>query len=229
MENKTIQAVIFGATGLAGSSVLEECLKHPKVTRITVVTRKSTGMVHDKLTEILHTDFMDFSSIADSLKGHNACFYCLGVSQTKVRDEKSYHRMTYDFTFSAAETLTRIESDQAKNNLVFCFLSGFGSDPTLKSRYMWARIKGKAERDLAQVPFKRLYLFRPGLIQPSHGKKHSLFMTRLTALFYPVLYRCFPSFITSSEEFGLAMINAALFQPSMKIFENKDIREISKN
>ena len=43
MTNQTIQAVLFGATGLAGSSVLDECIKHPKVTEITVVARKSTG------------------------------------------------------------------------------------------------------------------------------------------------------------------------------------------
>jgi len=58
MHNKTIQAVIFGATGLAGSSVLDECLKPPKVTKVTVVSRKSTGKTHEKLK---HQNFLDYS------------------------------------------------------------------------------------------------------------------------------------------------------------------------
>lgn len=223
MDNKTIQAVIFGATGLAGSSVLDECLKHPRVTKVTVVSRKSTGKTHEKLKEIIHQNFLDYSSIENNLGGHNACFYCLGVSQTKVRDEKKYHEMTYDFTITAATALAKVNE-----KLAFCFLSGAGTDPTMKSRFMWARIKGKAERDLESIPLKKLYIFRPGLIQPICGKKHSLTITRIISPFYPVLYKLFPSFITNTEEFGLAMINAALIGSTNKVFENRDIREMAK-
>jgi Iap family predicted aminopeptidase len=37
-----------------------------------------------------------------------------------------------------------------------------------------------------------------------------------------------PSFITNTEEFGLAMINAALFGSTNKVFENRDIRKMAK-
>jgi N-acetyl-gamma-glutamylphosphate reductase len=74
MATKTIQAVIFGATGLAGSGVLDECIKHPGVTRVTIVSRRSSGKEHDKLSEIIHQNFLDYSSIENSLDGHNACF-----------------------------------------------------------------------------------------------------------------------------------------------------------
>ncbi len=223
MDNKTIRAVIFGATGLAGSSVLDECLKHPRVTKVTVVSRRSTAKKHDKLKEIIHQNFLDYSSIENSLSGHNACFYCLGVSQTKVRDEKKYHEMTYDFTITAATALAKVNEE-----LTFCFLSGAGTDPTMKSRFMWARIKGKAEKDLESIPLKNLFIFRPGLIQPVYGKEHSLMITRIISPFYPVLYKLFPSFITNTEEFGLAMINAALFGSTNKVFENRDIRKMAK-
>ncbi len=221
MAGKTIQAVIFGSTGLAGSSVLESSIKHPGVTKITTVTRTSTGKTHSKLNEIIHENFLDFASIKDNLKGHNACFYCLGVSQTKIRDEAKYHKMTYDFAISAAKALTQVNEE-----LTFCFLSGVGTDTAMKSRFMWARIKGKTERDLQLFPFKNLYLFRPGIIQPMGDKKHSLRITRITGLIYPILYKLLPSVMTNTDEFGLAMINAALYGPSKNILENKDIREI---
>jgi hypothetical protein len=168
------------------------------VTKVTVVSRRSTGKSHDKLKEIIHRNFLDYSAIENSLRGHNACFYCLGVSQTKVRDEKKYHEMTYDFTIAAAKTLSEVNAE-----LTFCFLSGAGTDPEMKSRFMWARIKGKAERDLESIPFKNLYIFRPGIIQPIFGKTHSLTITRIISPFYPVLYKLFPSFITNTEEFKI--------------------------
>ena len=223
MDNKTIQAVIFGATGLAGSSVLDAWIRHARVDKVTVVSRRSTGKDHDKLKEIIHQNFLDYSSIEDFLIEHNTCFYCLGVSQTKIRDENRYHEMTYDFTIAAAETLTKLNEE-----LTFCFLSGAGTDPTMKSRFMWARIKGKAERDLALIPLKKLYVFRPGIIQPIRGKKHSLTMTRIISPFYPIFYKLFPSFMTNTEEFGLAMINAVLFGSTNKILENRDIREMAR-
>ncbi len=221
VAEKTIQAVIFGSTGLAGSSVLDSCMKHPGVTKITTVTRTSTGKKHDKLKEIIHENFLDYSSIKDNLKGHNACFYCLGISQTKIRDEAKYHEMTYDFAIAAAKVLTQVNDE-----FIFCFLSGMGTDPTMKSRFMWARIKGKTERDLQSFPFKKLYIFRPGLIQPIGDKKHSLTTTRITGLIYPILHKLLPSVMTNTDEFGLAMINAALYGSNKSILENKDIREI---
>jgi hypothetical protein len=36
---------------------------------------------------------------------------------------------------------------------------------------MWARVKGKTENALLRLPFKRAYMFRPGLIQPVHGAR----------------------------------------------------------
>ena len=50
MENKQINPIIFGATGLAGSGVFYECLKHPDVGSILVISRRSTEIKHEKLT-----------------------------------------------------------------------------------------------------------------------------------------------------------------------------------
>lgn len=60
--DKKIRAVIFGASGLVGSGVLKSCLDHPKVEKITSIARKSTGTKHEKLTEIIHNNFLDFQA-----------------------------------------------------------------------------------------------------------------------------------------------------------------------
>jgi putative NADH-flavin reductase len=66
-----IKAIITGATGMVGEGVLQECLIHPEVEKILVINRKTCGITHPKLIEILHADFLDLSPVADLLKDYN--------------------------------------------------------------------------------------------------------------------------------------------------------------
>ena len=72
-----INAIITGTTGMVGKAVLIESLNHPSVKLILVINRKSIGLKHPKLKEIIHADFFDLSPIKQELKGYNACFFCL--------------------------------------------------------------------------------------------------------------------------------------------------------
>lgn len=219
-----MRVIIFGATGRAGSGVLETCLEHPEITSITSVARRSTGIEHPKLTEIIHDDFLDYSAIKRELGGHDAGFWCLGVSSMTVRDQETYSLITYDYTMAAAEVLAELNP-----GLVFCFLTGLGTEPTMKSRFMWARVKGKAETALESIFPGKAYMFRPGFIFPVGGSRRYQVITRILGPVYPVLYKLFPGLVTNTREFGLAMINAALFKPDKRVFENRDIRKIAKS
>ncbi len=123
----TINAILFGATGMIGKGVLLECLEHPNVSKILTIGRRSCGTAHPKLNEILHTDFLNYSTIEEKLSGFNACFFCLGVPSSGMT-EKNYHLITHDYAVKAAEVLS------AKNpDMTFCFISGAGTDETGKS------------------------------------------------------------------------------------------------
>ena len=213
-----ISVIITGPTGSAGSGVLQACLDHPSVGKVSVLTRKSTGKEHEKLLEIIHDDFLDYSGIEEKLAGHDACYWCLGVSQMKVKKEEDYHRITYDFTIEAAKVLERLNPGMA-----FCFLSGMGTDETQKSRMMWARIKGKTEKDLGDFNF-RLYNFRPGFIHPVKGHKSS---SVLGNILYPFI-RNSARMCVEADEFGRAMINATLSGYEKLTLENPAIRELAR-
>ena len=49
---------------MVGEGVLHECLLHPDVEEVLVVGRRTAGVTHPKLKEIIHTDFFDLSAIA---------------------------------------------------------------------------------------------------------------------------------------------------------------------
>ena len=72
--------------------------------------------------------------------------------------------MIYDLTISAARTLAKLNP-----TMTFIYVSGAGTDSAERGRIMWARVKGKTENVLLQMPFKAAYMFRPGYIQPLHG------------------------------------------------------------
>jgi nucleoside-diphosphate-sugar epimerase len=99
-----MKVILFGATGMIGQGVLRECLLDASVERVLVVGRASTGQTQEKLRELIHANFFDFSSVAAELSGDDACFFCLGVSSAGMTEE-AYQRVTYDITMAAAQTL----------------------------------------------------------------------------------------------------------------------------
>ncbi len=217
-----IKAVITGATGMVGEGVLHECLLHPAVESILVMNRKSCGVSHPKLTEIIHSDFFDLSTIDSQLSGYNACFFCAGVSSVGMK-EPEYTKVTYDLTLSFAKTLSKLNPD-----MTFCYVSGTGTDGTEKGRMMWARVKGKTENDLMKLPFRAAYNFRPPFMLPTKGLKNALPYYKYVTWLYPVCRPLFPSYFITLKELGLAMVNSVLYGFEKKILEAMDIVRLAK-
>src|SRR5674476_292439 len=103
----TIKAIIFGATGMVGEGVLLRALVHRDVESVLVIGRRSCGIRHNKLKEVIHNDFYNYKAIEEHLKGYNACFFCLGVSSLGM-NEMDYYRLTYGITISAASVLSKL-------------------------------------------------------------------------------------------------------------------------
>ncbi len=217
-----IKAIVTGATGMVGEGVLHECLLHPDVEQVLVINRKPCGVSHPKLKEIIHSNFHDLSAIESQLQGYNACFFCLGVSSIGLKEDQ-YHRLTYDLTIHVAETLSKLNKD-----MTFCYVSGAATDSTEKGKSMWARVKGKTENKLLQMPFKKAYMFRPGYMQPTKGLKNTLKFYAYISWMYPMMRALFPGAASTLKEVGIAMIHAVTKGYEKSILEVKDIVALAK-
>lgn len=217
-----IKAILTGATGMVGEGVLHECLHHPDIEEVLVLTRKSTGYSHPKLKELIHADFYNITSIQQQLKGYNACFFCLGVSSVGMNEDEFYQK-TYVLTMHVATILA-----QQNPEMAFCYISGANTDSTEKGKTMWARVKGKTENDLMKLPFKKVYNFRPGIISPTKGLKNTLNFYKWLGWLLPVIRLTMPNFISSLKELGIAMINASRIGYEKQILEVKDIKELGR-
>jgi hypothetical protein len=217
-----IKAIIFGATGMVGEGVLLKTLGHKDVKSVLVIGRRPCMRTHDKLKELIHHNFYDYSAIEERLKGYNACFFCLGVSSLGM-NERDYTRITYNLTMQAATTLAKLNPE-----MTFCYVSGTGTDSTEHGKMMWARVKGKTENNLKKLLFKSVYLFRPGLMKPLEGQNNVKPIFKAAGLLYPLLKFLSPGNVCTLEDVGLAMINAVEVGYQKQILENMDITQLAK-
>lgn len=219
MENTVIKvrAIITGATGMVGEGVMHECLIDPAVEAVLVINRRPGGIIHPKLTEIIHTDFYDVSDIQDQLTGYNACYFCLGVTSLG-KNEEEYFKLTHTLTLNFAQTLSKLNTD-----MTFCYVSGANTDSTEKGKTMWARVKGKTENDLMKLPFKQVFAFRPGYMQPTKGLKRTLKPYKYLSWMYPLFKLLFPNGICTLKDVGRAMIHTVTRGYDKNILEVKDI------
>lgn len=217
-----LNVIITGATGMVGEGVLHECLLHPNVNQVLVINRKPCGVQHPRLTEIIHGNFLDITPIQNKLVGYNACFFCLGVSSVGM-GESTYRQLTYDLTLHVATILAAQNPD-----MTFCYVSGSGTDSTEKGKSMWARVKGKTENDLLKLPFKKVYLFRPGYMHPTPGLKNVLKGYKALAWMYPMLKWLFPNFVSTLKDVGQVMIHCAQHAEEASVLEVADINRLAQ-
>jgi len=202
-----MKVLIFGATGMVGQGVLRESLLAPDISAVVTVVRTPSGAHHAKLSELRHEDFFDYTAVEANLTGFDACFFCIGTTAAG-KTEAEYTRMTYDLTLAAATTLVRLNP-----RMTFVYVSGAGADSSEKGSVMWARVRGRLENALLRLPFKAVYVLRPGIMQPLHGARSKTDSYRvLYALMTPVLpllRAMFPKSVVTTESLGQAMLEVA--------------------
>jgi uncharacterized protein YbjT (DUF2867 family) len=217
---------IVGATGMVGGYTLRYALDHPAVGTVMAIGRRTLGIQHPKLREVLHRDFADCSALADALSGQDAAVFCLGAYTGAVPDAE-LRKVTADYTIEFARVL-RISSPAA----AFSFLSGSGADPTGQSRLAFARYKGEAEKALLAAGFPRVYIFRPAYIYPVEPRKEPNFSYRLLRAIYPAFRVLLPNQVIRADDLARAMVDAIVCrtgEPGGLVFENRDIRAMVRS
>ncbi len=215
--------VVVGATGMVGGYALRRALDHPGVGRVTAIGRRTLGLSHPRLDEVLHQDFADCSSLAGTLSGQDAVIFCLGTYTGSV-SEAELRTITVDYTVEFARVLRGSSPGAA-----FSFLSGNGADPTGRSRMAFARDKGEAETALRAAGFPHVYIFRPAYIYPVQPRKEPNLSYRLLRAIYPAFRLLFPGQVIPADDLGRAMVDVAVRaagETGSLVFENRDIRAL---
>jgi uncharacterized protein YbjT (DUF2867 family) len=212
-----MRILIFGATGLAGSGVMRACLAAPDVTEVRSVSRKPSGVTHPKLRETRHGNYLDYTSIADVFDAVDACFFCLGLSVQQAPIEADYRRIHLEFPVAAAKMLR-----ERSPNAQFHYLSGGRAG--VDSRWMWARVKGEAERELMRD--YQATCWRPAMIGGTPTASTAMWLKVLRPIMTPI-FRPFKGMYIESDDIGRAMLEGTRQNVGARIFENAEIRDLA--
>ena len=211
--------LIAGASGMIGQLVLQNCLNDSTVNKVTSITRKPSGIKHERLIEVLHGDFLDFSKVKDHFKNQDCCFYCVGVYTGQVPTDE-FRKITIGFTKAFADQLKRNSPEVS-----FSFLSGAGADSSETSRILFAKEKGIAENYLLSLNFRQLSIFRPAYIYPVAPRIEPNFGYKVMRLLYKPLSIVYPNGTVTSVKLASKMTEVGLYGSTQIIYENRDIRQ----
>lgn len=218
-----MKVILFGASGMVGTGVLREALKAPSVEAVLVVGRRSCGIEHAKLRELLLPDLFEFSAVENQLVGYDACIWAVGISSVGLKED-AYARVTEELTLAWARTLLRLNPDLSFN---YCSAGGAGG------RSMWARVRQRVEGALKAMPFRHAGAVRPGFIRPGPGIRSrtpayqaGIVLMKPLFLFIPFLVRVFPFLFTTSEILGRAMLRVVEGKADWFILESSDINRL---
>lgn len=215
-----MKLILLGATGMVGKGALREALADAQVAEVLVVGRRACGETHPKLRELVIPDLFDLAPHEAALTGYDACLWAIGVTSVG-KSEAEYARVTEELTLLWARTLLRLNPVFS-----FCYCSAMGAGASS----MWARVRQRVEAGLKALPFKHAGCVRPGFIRPGRGiwsqvKAYNVGIFLLTPLF-PLILKVFPSWATTSERLGRAMLRVAQGKADVYILESGDINRV---
>lgn len=216
-----MKLVLFGASGLVGSSVLREALQDPDVQSVLSIGRRPTGVQHPKLAELLLDDLFAIPPVEGKLLGHDAAIWAIGVSSVGL-DEAAYAKVTEELTLLWARALLRLNPGMS-----FCYCSAAGAG----GRSMWARVRQRVEGALQAMPFRHVGCVRPAFIEPVPGtgsrtRGYQLGIVLMRPLF-PLLRR-FPKVATRAETLARAMLQVVKGKADRFILESADINRLGR-
>ena len=215
-------AILFGASGLVGSHLLNKLVGSNNYSKIKLFVR-STIARNDPKIEIIQTDFKNLENHREDIKG-NDCFFCIGTTKKNSPDKNEYKRVELEVPKQIAQI--------AKSNLVnsFVFVSSGYADPKSSGDYL--KFKGEVEKELKRLNFPKLGILRPSFIlgdrkEKRVGEKIGIFIFKLLSpLFMGPLKKMKP---INSLTVAKAMLNVCSKEHRQVVFESNEIVDLSKN
>ena len=212
-------ALLFGASGLVGSHLLNQLIKDTNYSKIKLFVRSVTEIIDPKV-EIIKTDFNNLQNYKEDVKGDD-CFFCIGTTKQNSSNKDEYRRVELDIPKEIAKI--------AKLNLVnsFIFVSAIYANHNSSGDYV--RFKGLVEEELKRLNFPKLALMRPSFLMGDRkekrvGEKIGIFVFKLLS---PLLLGPFKKMRPiNAETVAKAMIRAANENLEKNILESNEIAEL---
>ena len=215
-----MKAIIVGASGAIGNSLLKQLLADATYSEVLVLVRKDLGIQHPKLKQLI-LNFDNINKYAAEITG-DVVFSCLGTTKSQTPDEVEYKKIDYQYPLDVAWIA---QTNGAKS---YHLISSIGADQNSSTFY--TRTKGEVERDLKAVPFESIHIYRPSLLEGERKQKRTLEKISIAVmhLMNPLLFGRLKKYRSIKvETVARAMIkNATTTAKGVFVYESDHIQKI---
>jgi uncharacterized protein YbjT (DUF2867 family) len=149
MNTKT--ALVIGATGATGTSLVKQLLENEHYSHVHVFARKEASLSHAKL----RWHVVDFNALDDwkaQLKG-DVLFSAMGTTLKLAGSKDAQFKIDYTYQHDVAKA--------AAENGVPSLLLVSSTGSSSKSPFFYAKIKGQLEDAVSKMNFKQVHIFQP--------------------------------------------------------------------
>jgi uncharacterized protein YbjT (DUF2867 family) len=154
-------ALVIGATGMVGSSLVNQLLSDDYFSKLIIFTRRSLRQPHPKLQEHI-IDFDATESWQGLVKG-DVLFSCLGTTLKTAGSKEVQYKIDYTYQYNFARA--------AQQNGVthYVLISAAYSSP--HSKIFYSRMKGELDVAVQHLNFPRLTILKPGQLTGDRKEK----------------------------------------------------------
>ena len=212
-------AVVFGATGLVGSHLLQHLLNDQAYTRVIAVSRRNIGFKHAKIQTVI-TELTSIDRVGEELWG-DCYFCCVGSTFKQTPNRSAYYAVDHDYPVKAAKI------GKVLGVKTFILISAVGANQLSGNFYI--KMKGETERDVAMSGIAHIGIFRPSLL--TGNRQTPRLIERMSALLMKVInpilqgassrFRSIPA-----NQLAKAMVAASHHtHPGVTIYNWRDIKK----
>lgn len=154
-------AIIAGASGLIGKELVQKLINSDQYRLIYVLSRKKSGLVNDKIRELV----IDFENIGQ-LKFDEPIddvFCTLGTTMKQAGSRENFMKVDYEYIVALANLGKRSGASK------FLVISAMGANS--KSAVFYNKVKGMTEDALKNIGFNQLIILRPSLLLGARAEK----------------------------------------------------------
>ena len=146
-------AIVVGATGLTGSSLVEQLCENDEYVSVTVIARRKPTFTHPKL----EVKIRDFNRLEEKdIEFAHELYCCLGTTIKKAGSREVFEKVDFEYPLAIASL--------AKKRGIphFLVITAMGANES--SPFYYNRVKGKLEHDLMELGLQQLSIIRPSLL-----------------------------------------------------------------
>ncbi|MBE0572117.1 MAG: NAD-dependent epimerase/dehydratase family protein [Ignavibacteriaceae bacterium] len=215
-------AVVIGASGLIGKSLVKKLLEDNRYNSVKVFVRRTINISNLKLEEHI-VDFDKITGWKSKITG-DELYSAMGTTIKKAGSKEAQYKIdvTYQYEFAKAAAENEIKS--------YFLVSSSGANVNSKLYYM--KIKGELEEKVKLLPFNKIRIFRPSLLvgerdEKRFGEKAAERLLKIVVSLFPFLKNQRP---IEGEKVARAMIASVNEDNTerIKIFEPLEIFQLAE-